>query len=97
MYGTKFDKPMQRLLYYLSFNDLAALGSIMAHASRHIDTLHGTRDSPRSLRHMNITMRAVNETLRREDSTYDEATIFAVGQLATTEVSVDGLMRVVLG
>lgn len=86
MYGTRFDKPMQRLLYYLSFNDLAALWAIMAHASRHIDSLHGRSDSARSLRHITATMRAVNDSIRNGDSIYDDAIIFAVGQLATTEV-----------
>lgn len=86
MYGTKVKDPMQRVLYYLSFNNLAAVCAIMALASRYLDSLHGRGESSRSLRHTTAAVKAVNELLQRGRSAYDDATIYAVGLLATAEV-----------
>ena len=86
VYGTKFQAPMQRLLYHLSFDSLAALCAIMALASRHIDSLQGIDESPRSLRHMTAAVGAVNATLRRKASPCNDALVFAVTLLATIEV-----------
>jgi hypothetical protein len=87
MYGTRVKSPMQKLLYHLSFDNLAALCAIMTLASRHIDSLQGIRESSRSLRHMTAALRAVNDMLGKGPSACNDATIFAVTLLATVEVS----------
>ena len=79
---------MQKLLYYLSFTNVAALSAIMALASRHIDTLRGVNESPRSLRHMSTALRSVNDRLGETASAGEDATIFAVTLLATIEVGI---------
>lgn len=86
MYGTKVKDPIQRMLYYLSFDNLAALCAIMALASRYLDSLHGRGESSRSLRHTTAAVRAITGLLQSGLSAYDDATIYAVGLLATAEV-----------
>lgn len=78
---------MQKSLHYLAFDNLAALCAIVAFASKHIDSLQGTRESLRSIRHMTAAVRAVKELLRNEKSIHENGTVFSVALLATAEVS----------
>ena len=84
---------MQRLLYCLSFDNMAALCAIMALASRHVDSLHDIEESPRSLRHMTAALRVVSDVIEAGIPVCNDATVFAVASLASTEVNSIAIAR----
>lgn len=87
MYGTRCKNPVQKSLYHLGLNDIAAFHAILAYSARHLDSLHGVDGSPRSLRHTIAAVRAVNDKLRSDNCQYDDATVFSAALMAITEVS----------